>query len=445
MEVIRLDRVSLTRRTQEEFSYDLKKTFLSFLEGKYRKPAKRTVLDQIDLVVEAGEKVGIIGANGSGKSTLLKLICNILEPTSGRIWVRGSIAPLIELGAGFDAEISVIDNITLYGVMLGFSEREMRRRTRSILDFAELQDYASVPVKALSSGMVARLGFAIATDIQPDILILDEVLSVGDESFKNKCQQRIEQFWQANATILLVSHDLNFLQKSCERVIWLERGKIKMAGAADEIVQAYIESVNPAKPAVFEDESELDEFELGEDELPQDQAIAAAVDPQAAAAIDLPTQEIALPASAQLGSVVATRMFLINDAKQLIHTVPFRSPFYVGIEYVVTAPINKLQIGFYIQDQRDRIILEPATHNWLPLTGTICEPGNHCLYAKIPAPLLVPGRYSIFGIGAYEEGFGHHYRLLESLLRFDVELTEEDGDEWFGQELVHPSIEWTLE
>lgn len=244
MEVIRLDGVSLWRRTQEEFSYDLKKTVLSFLEGKYRKPAKKLVIEQIDLAVKSGEKIGIIGPNGSGKSTLLKIICGILQPTRGKVWVRGQIAPLIELGAGFDSEISVRDNIILYGVLLGFSRSEMSQRSRSILDFAELQEYALVPVKALSSGMVARLGFAIATDVQPDILILDEVLSVGDESFKNKCKQRIEKFWQGNAAILVVSHDLGLVKQACERVIWLNKGKVVAAGKADEIVEEYLKFVD---------------------------------------------------------------------------------------------------------------------------------------------------------------------------------------------------------
>jgi ABC-2 type transport system ATP-binding protein/lipopolysaccharide transport system ATP-binding protein len=243
MEVIRLDQVSLWRRTQEEFSYDLKKTVLSFIEGKYRKPANKLVLDEIDLVVESGEKIGIIGANGSGKSTLLKVICGILQVTSGSLRVRGQISPMIELGAGFDSEISVMDNIVLYGVLLGFSRSEMRERARSILEFAELQDYALVPVKALSSGMVARLGFAIATDVQPDILILDEVLSVGDESFKNKCKRRIEKFWQAEATVIVVSHDLKFIKQSCNQAIWLNKGKIKSTGNADEIVDSYLEAV----------------------------------------------------------------------------------------------------------------------------------------------------------------------------------------------------------
>jgi ABC-2 type transport system ATP-binding protein/lipopolysaccharide transport system ATP-binding protein len=244
MEVIRLDNVSLWRRTQEEFSYDLKKTLLSVVEGKYRQPAKKLVLDNIDLVVAKGEKIGIIGSNGSGKSTLLKIISGILQPTTGTVRVRGQVAPLIELGAGFDAEISVMDNILLYGVLLGFSRAEMKARARSILEFADLEDYALVPVKGLSSGMVARLGFSIATDVQPDILILDEVLSVGDEGFKNKCKQRIDKFWDDNATVLVVSHSMDFIQQSCNKAVWLSKGNIKLFGEANEVVRCYLEGVN---------------------------------------------------------------------------------------------------------------------------------------------------------------------------------------------------------
>jgi ABC-type polysaccharide/polyol phosphate transport system ATPase subunit len=243
-EAIRLDQVCLWRRTQEEFSYDLKKTILSVFEGKYRQPAKKLVLDKIDLVVEKGEKIGIIGSNGAGKSTLLKVISGILQPTTGTVRVRGKIAPLIELGAGFDAEISVMDNILLYGVLLGFSRSEMRERIDSILDFAELEDYRFVPVKGLSSGMVARLGFAIATDIQPDILILDEVLSVGDESFKHKCQKRIDKFWESHVTILVVSHSMEFIKQSCDHVIWLSKGMINLAGDSENVVNSYLDSVN---------------------------------------------------------------------------------------------------------------------------------------------------------------------------------------------------------
>ena len=243
VEAIRLKNVSLWRRTQEEFSYDFKKTVLSFVEGKYRNPIKKLVLDHIDLTINLGEKMGIIGANGSGKSTLLKVICGILQPTCGVVRVKGEIAPLIELGAGFDESLSVKDNIIMYGVILGFSRREMKQRAPFILEFAELKDYADAPVKALSSGMVARLGFAIATEVQPDILILDEVLSVGDENFKKRCQQRMQNFWQAQVTVLLVSHDLELVKQSCERAVWLDKGCIKMSGKADDVVDAYLSSI----------------------------------------------------------------------------------------------------------------------------------------------------------------------------------------------------------
>ena len=245
-ESIRLKEVSLWRRTQEEFSYDLKRTVLSFLEGKYRHPAKKIVLDDINLVIKRGEKIGLIGANGSGKSTMLKLISGILQPTSGVVRVKGKIAPLIELGAGFDSELSVMDNIILYGVMLGYSQVEMRSRAQNILEFAELENYALVPVKGLSSGMTARLGFAIATDVKPDILILDEVLSVGDASFKNKCSQRMEEFWQDHVTVLLVSHSMELIRQNCHKAIWLEQGQIKMIGTTDNVVDEYLQCVAPA-------------------------------------------------------------------------------------------------------------------------------------------------------------------------------------------------------
>ena len=241
-EAIRIDNVSLWRRTQEEFSYDLKRTVLAFMEGKYRHPAKKLILDNINLTIYQGDKIGIIGSNGSGKSTLLKLICGILQPTQGTVRVKGKIAPLIELGAGFDPELSVFDNIVLYGVMLGFSRQEMQSRAKLILKFAELEEYTLVPVKGLSSGMKARLGFAIATDIEPDILILDEVLSVGDRRFKEKCEAKMEQFWQAGITILLVSHSMDLIADSCTKTIWLDRGKIKFVGATKDAIKIYLDN-----------------------------------------------------------------------------------------------------------------------------------------------------------------------------------------------------------
>lgn len=241
--IIHLQDVSLWRRTQEELSYDLKKTVLSFLEGSYRKPRKRLVLDRITLSITRGEKVGIIGANGSGKSTLLKVICGILQPTQGSVQVKGTIAPLIELGAGFDDELSVMDNVLLYGTLMGFPKAVMKQKMQQILEFAELTDYAYVPVKGLSSGMSARLGFAIATDVNPDILIIDEVLSVGDEHFHRKSQQRMNELWHEHSTVIVVSHNLKFITESCEKVLVIEHGKVVFWGTPEEASQLYLAQV----------------------------------------------------------------------------------------------------------------------------------------------------------------------------------------------------------
>lgn len=444
MEVIRLDRVSLMRRTQEEFSYNLKKTLLSWLEGKYRQPARRLVLDQVDLAIQAGEKFGIVGANGSGKSTLLKVICNILKPTSGQVRVRGNIAPLIELGAGFDPEISVADNIILYGVMLGFAEKEMRLRTREILEFAELEDYPAVPVKALSSGMVARLGFAIATEVQPDILILDEVLSVGDESFRNKCKRRIERFWHAHSTVLLVSHDLEFIRKSCERAVWLDHGKIRLLGSADDVVDAYIENFRVQEEEEEENEILADEPEIQAEPAPEAVAETVVVPEM------VPLAEGVVPPPEELGQAVATRVFVTDQDKHVTPFIPYGEAFYVGLDYDILQPLASLAIGLDLSDEQGNVLLEPVSLNcWLP-PGAIGKPGYHRAYIRVPGPLLKPGSYFISAIGLREldpdpEKITTHHFILKRLVEFSVFVKERDRAEWFGQEAVHPALEWEIE
>lgn len=245
--IVEMRGVSLWRRTQEEFHYDLKRLIFSMLQKRYRAPQRRRVLHDISLSIGRGEKLGIIGANGSGKSTLLKVIAGILKPTSGTVEVKGAIAPLIELGAGFDADLSVIDNILYYGVLLGRKREEIKGRIDAILDFAELEDHAREPLKALSSGMVARLGFAIATDVRPEILILDEVLAVGDEAFRRKSSERIGRFWDAHSTIMVVSHDPTFILQQCENAILLDGGHLIAYGSARDVVRAYNDRLAAAR------------------------------------------------------------------------------------------------------------------------------------------------------------------------------------------------------
>lgn len=199
-------------------------------------------LQDISWEVKAGESWGIIGTNGAGKSTLLKLICGILKPYKGYVHVAGSIAPLIELGAGFDGELTARENIVLNGTLMGHSERFMLEHMDEIVDFAELRDFLDMPIKNYSSGMAARLGFAVATMVKPDILICDEVLSVGDYKFQEKCEKRMQEMLSGGTTLLYVSHSIDSVLKICDHALWLQKGRIVKQGIAGSICEEYMNS-----------------------------------------------------------------------------------------------------------------------------------------------------------------------------------------------------------
>jgi lipopolysaccharide transport system ATP-binding protein len=244
--MISLRGVRLERRTREEYSDDFKARLFAFITGRSRRSRRKTVLDRIDLEIGEGEKVALIGPNGAGKSTLLKIICGVLTPSAGTVDVRGRVAPLLELGAGFNPELSVVDNVVLYGVLLGMDRKTIDARIESILSFAELQEYRQYPVRALSSGMAARLGFAIATDSDADILLVDEALSVGDQSFRAKSRARIDALWHAHRTVVIVSHDLALVRSMCEKAVWVERGSIVDVGTPGAIIDRYVRAVDEA-------------------------------------------------------------------------------------------------------------------------------------------------------------------------------------------------------
>lgn len=199
-------------------------------------------LQDISWEVKAGESWGIIGTNGAGKSTLLKLLCGILKPYKGYVHVAGSIAPLIELGAGFDGELTARENIVLNGTLMGHSERFMLEHMDEIVDFAELWDFLDMPIKNYSSGMAARLGFAVATMVKPDILICDEVLSVGDYKFQEKCEKRMQEMLSGGTTLLYVSHSIDSVLKICDHALWLQKGRIVKQGIAGSICEEYMNS-----------------------------------------------------------------------------------------------------------------------------------------------------------------------------------------------------------
>lgn len=243
---IELRGVTLVRRTQEELHYDLKRTLLNMARGRLRKIKRQTVIDGLDLRIGHGEKVGVIGANGSGKSTALKLIAGVLRPTRGTVLVDGSLSPLLEIGVGLEPELTLVDNVVYYGVLLGFDEALVRAHVDAILEFAELSAIRDQLTKTLSSGMSARLGFAIATEFRPEILLLDEVFAVGDERFRRKCSARLDRFWDAHSTIVLVSHDLSHLARTCERVVWIDAGRVRFDGPADAAIKQYLDTVPTA-------------------------------------------------------------------------------------------------------------------------------------------------------------------------------------------------------
>jgi lipopolysaccharide transport system ATP-binding protein len=211
-------------------------------------------LRDVSFTVPAGETLGLIGHNGSGKSTTLKLITRILEPTSGNVRVRGRVSALLELGSGFHPDLTGRDNIYLNGSLLGFGRAEMQRRIDEIIEFAELGPFIDTPVKHFSSGMYMRLGFAIATAVDPDIIITDEVLAVGDEAFQRKCMDRMYTFRQQGRTILFVSHSLDAVRNLCTSAIWLDHGELKAAGDPVQTIDAYLRKTNAREAARLERE-----------------------------------------------------------------------------------------------------------------------------------------------------------------------------------------------
>jgi lipopolysaccharide transport system ATP-binding protein len=245
-EVIRVEGVSkLYRRT---LPGDRLRTLKSALVGRSLasglKPEESiAALEQVDFTVHRGEAFGVIGGNGSGKSTLLKLVAGMLKPTTGRITVAGRVAALIELGAGFHPEISGRENVFINGAVLGLTRKQIERRYEDIVEFSGLGDFMEEPVKNYSSGMYVRLGFAVAVNTDPDVLLVDEVLAVGDEAFAHRCLRRIEEFLASGKTLLLVSHSLDLVEGVCDRVLWLDNGRQRLVGEPRRVIDAYRQEV----------------------------------------------------------------------------------------------------------------------------------------------------------------------------------------------------------
>ena len=229
-----------------EMHFNMSKEKLENLKEYFIKLMRRQLmfedfvaLNNVSFKIKKGDVFGIVGLNGSGKSTLLKIISGILKPSKGSVITRGQIAPLIELGAGFDMDLTARENIYLNGSVLGYSKKYMDERFDEIVEFSEMKDCLDTPMKNYSSGMVARVGFAIATMTTPDILIVDEILAVGDFRFQEKCEERIRKMMEGDTTVIIVSHSMDQIERLCKHCLWLDHGQVKMVGETAEVCEAY--------------------------------------------------------------------------------------------------------------------------------------------------------------------------------------------------------------
>ncbi|EHL15317.1 hypothetical protein HMPREF9630_00686 [Peptoanaerobacter stomatis] len=244
--IIKVNDISMVFNLYSEKINSIKEKFIKILKNEVR-INEFYALKDVSFEINKGESVALIGSNGSGKSTLLKVISGIYKPTRGSVDIYGRIAPLIELGAGFDLELTARENIFLNGAVLGNDRKFMTEKFQEIVDFAELWDFIDIPIKNFSSGMVARLGFSLATIFKPDILIVDEVLSVGDYSFQKKCEQKMEELMLGGTTLILVSHSNEVVRKLCSKAIWIKNGKVVEIGESKDVLDKYVKSIEGTK------------------------------------------------------------------------------------------------------------------------------------------------------------------------------------------------------
>lgn len=238
--MIQLEHVSMKFNLGIEKEFSIKEAFIAFFDKKRRKKKSEFwALQDISFSVKKGEVIGLIGSNGAGKSTLLKVVSGVMKPTTGKITVNGVISPMIELGAGFDAELTARENIYLNGSILGYSKAFLDEKFEEIVEFSELRDFLDAPVRNFSSGMVAKLAFSIATIVNPEILIVDEILSVGDIKFQEKSKNKMLEMIKGGTTVLYVSHSLDSIQELCDKVVWLEHGQIVKMGKTKELCKEY--------------------------------------------------------------------------------------------------------------------------------------------------------------------------------------------------------------
>lgn len=269
--MVKADHVSMRFNLGIEKGFSLKQGFVDLFNPKKRREKKKNrannefwALSDVDFEIKRGEVVGLIGSNGAGKSTMLKVVAGVLKPTKGSVAAYGNICPMIELGAGFDMELTARENVFLNGAVMGYSKHFIESKYDEIVEFSELQDFMEVPVRNFSSGMVARLAFSIATIVDPEILIVDEILSVGDLAFQQKSEEKMLSMIRGGTTVLYVSHSVASIMKLCDRCIWLDHGKMREVGPAEDVCCDYVDFVTPGEGAKLLEQREAERRKAAE-------------------------------------------------------------------------------------------------------------------------------------------------------------------------------------
>ncbi len=371
----------------------LKSALLSGMGRRALSPdAAVPALAGVSFEVACGETVGVVGPNGSGKSTLLKLLCGILRPTTGELEVRGRIAALLELGAGFHPEISGRENIGIAGLLLGLSRREIARRFDEIVRFAELEEFLDAPLKTYSSGMAVRLGFSIAAHSDPDVLLVDEVLAVGDEAFSHRCLEKFAEFERAGKTLLVVSHDLALIAGRCRRALWLDRGLLVADAPAPEVVARYREFVaeQEGKRRLFSPRSQITNH--------QSQIVRAE-----------PTR-----IGSGLARVESVR--ILNRQGEPVGRLRSGESALFEMEVEAQAPLSDFVFGFQIATVSGSSVFGSNTDIDGLRPGEFAGKGKVRL--EIPAFAVAPGVYAVDAAVHAKDGAPYDYR--RDALRFEV-------------------------
>jgi ABC-type polysaccharide/polyol phosphate transport system ATPase subunit len=422
IEVVRASKIYRRFSQRKQFA-TLKSALLTGnLISSLRPDETFTALNDISVTVPKGRTLGVIGRNGSGKSTLLKLVAGITKPTTGAVRVDGRISALIELGAGFHPEISGRENVFINGIMLGLSKREVARRFDEIVEFAELRDFIDAPVKTYSSGMYMRLGFAVAIHVDPDVLLVDEVLAVGDEGFTHKCLDKFADFKRRGKTILLVTHSLGLVERFCDEALWLDAGRVKGSGDPKRIVDAYLTDI---------EQREEQELAAGDSRARESAGAVVSPDEPAAAALpDNPVEAATGPADmyrateGRWGSreVEITDVTLAGGDGRPAHVFQTGERFEVHIRLHAPLPVDDFVVGVGLFNA-EGVCCYGTNTSIEELAGERLNGDAEAVFT-IEALDLVDGTYKL-DIGVHKED-GYPYDYHRQLYTFRVKSRAKD-------------------